>query len=116
MVQYFIDKFLRNEKMIVGTFLREGRYGMSKEIAKKDLINRLKTIKGHIAGIEKMIEEDTKSCNDILIQVAAIRASIHKVGLIILEEHARECLVGDKGTITKEELDKVLKSIVKFVK
>ncbi|WP_129599028.1 metal-sensitive transcriptional regulator [Anaerophilus nitritogenes] len=89
---------------------------MSKEDSKKDLINRLRTIKGHIAGVEKMIEEDTKSCNDILLQIAAIRASIHKVGLIILEEHAKDCLIEDKDTITKEELDKVLKTIIKFMK
>lgn len=89
---------------------------MSKENAKKDIINRLRTIKGHIAGIEKMVEEDTKTCDDILLQIAAIRASVHKVGLIILEEHTKDCLIGDNETLTKDEVDKVLKTIVKFVK
>ncbi|QZY55363.1 metal-sensitive transcriptional regulator [Crassaminicella profunda] len=89
---------------------------MAKEDAKKDIINRLRTIKGHIAGIEKMIEEDTKTCDDILLQIAAIRASVHKVGLIILEDHAKDCLIGDQEMVTREEVDKVLKTIVKFVK
>ncbi|WP_053954855.1 metal-sensitive transcriptional regulator [Inediibacterium massiliense] len=84
--------------------------------SKKDLINRLRTIKGHIAGVEKMIEEDTKSCNDVLLQIAAIRASIHKVGLIILQEHAKDCLLGDQDMISKEEVDKVLQTIIKFMK
>jgi DNA-binding FrmR family transcriptional regulator len=89
---------------------------MAKEDAKKDIINRLRTIKGHIAGIEKMIEEDTKTCDDILLQIAAIRSSVHKVGLIILEEHAKDCLIGDKEMVTRDEVDQVLKTIVKFVK
>ncbi|MBJ2354967.1 metal-sensitive transcriptional regulator, partial [Sphaerochaeta sp. S2] len=38
----------------------------------KKIINRLRTIKGHIAGIEKMVEEG-KPCDDILVQIAAIR-------------------------------------------
>ncbi|WP_231701813.1 metal-sensitive transcriptional regulator [Crassaminicella thermophila] len=96
--------------------MKEGMIFMAREDAKKDIINRLRTIKGHIAGIEKMIEEDTKTCEDILLQIAAIRASVHKVGLIILEEHAKDCLIGDKESLSKEEVENVLKTIVKFVK
>ncbi|MBB6216709.1 DNA-binding FrmR family transcriptional regulator [Anaerosolibacter carboniphilus] len=90
---------------------------MSREKAKSDVINRLKTIKGHIAGIEKMIEED-KSCDDILLQIAAIKASIHKVGLVIMEEHAKDCLINvDEGEmIEKEKVEKVLNTLVKFIK
>lgn len=90
---------------------------MSREAAKKDIVNRLRTIKGHIAGIEKMVEED-KTCDDILLQIAAIKASVHRVGLVIMEEHAKECLFnGNEGeSISKEQVEKVLSTIVKFVK
>jgi len=90
---------------------------MSKEAAKKDILNRLKTIKGHIAGIEKMVEED-KSCDEILLQVAAIKASIHKVGLVIMEEHAKECLINiaDGECLDREKVEKVIDTIVKFAK
>ncbi|MDF2548047.1 MAG: hypothetical protein K0R93_2945 [Anaerosolibacter sp.] len=90
---------------------------MSREKAKSDVINRLRTIKGHIAGIEKMVEED-KSCDDILLQIAAIKASIHKVGLVIMEEHAKECLINvDEGEmIQKDKVEKVLNTLVKFIK
>ncbi|MFZ5968611.1 MAG: metal-sensitive transcriptional regulator [Bacillota bacterium] len=90
---------------------------MSKEAAKKDIVNRLKTIKGHIAGIEKMIEED-KSCDEVLLQIAAIKASIHKVGMVIMEEHAKDCLMnsGEGETIRKEQVEKVLDTIVKYIK
>jgi CsoR family transcriptional regulator, copper-sensing transcriptional repressor len=90
---------------------------MSREAAKKDIINRLRTIKGHIAGIEKMVEED-KACDDILLQIAAIKASVHKVGLVIMEEHAKDCLihVEEGESLSKEQVEKVLSTIVKFAK
>lgn len=90
---------------------------MSKEQAKKDIINRLRTIKGHISGIEKMIEED-KPCDEVLLQVGAIKASIHKVGLLIMEEHAKECLINieDGESVSKDKVEKVLNTIVKYVK
>lgn len=90
---------------------------MSREQAKKDVLNRLRTIKGHISGIEKMIEED-KSCDEVLLQIGAIKASVHKVGLVIMEEHAKECLINiEEGeSLSKEKVEKVLNTIVKYVK
>ncbi len=84
---------------------------------KKKIINRLKTIKGHIAGIEKMIEED-KSCGDIIVQVTAIKASIHKVGLLIMEETAKDCLTaGENGdNMDRDKIEEVVKMLVKFSK
>ena len=90
---------------------------MSREQAKKDVLIRLRTIKGHISGIEKMIEED-KSCDEVLLQIGAIKASVHKVGLVIMEEHAKECLINiEEGeSLSKEKVEKVLNTIVKYVK
>jgi len=91
--------------------------GMEKDEMKKEIINRLKTIKGHIAGIERMVEED-KCCEDVLLQVTAIKASIHKVGLMIIEQHAKNCLIHEAQgeAIDKEQLEKVLETIIKFAK
>ncbi|MDI3310572.1 MAG: metal-sensitive transcriptional regulator [Thermoanaerobacterium sp.] len=88
---------------------------MSKSI-KDDVLLRLKTIKGHIAGIEKMVEED-KGCSNILLQIAAVRASLEKVGLSIINEHAEQCfLANEDGKITYEELQSVVDLLVKFLK
>lgn len=90
---------------------------MSREAARKDILNRLKTIKGHITGIEKMVEDD-KSCDDILLQIAAIKASVHKVGLVIMEEHAKECLVNiaEGDCLDREKVIKIIDTIVKYAK
>ena len=90
---------------------------MENEQARKNIINRLKTIKGHIAGVERMIEEG-KCCNDLLLQIAAIKASVHKVGLVIMEESAMNCLIPDEstGVVDKEEMEKIIKTLIQFSK
>jgi DNA-binding FrmR family transcriptional regulator len=87
---------------------------MENEQVKKNIINRLKTIKGHIAGVERMIEDD-KCCNDVLLQLAAIKAS---VGLVVMEESAMNCLVTDdeSGMVDKEEMEKIIKTLIQFSK
>jgi len=83
---------------------------------KKDIIFRLRTIKGHIDGIEKMVEEG-KTCDEILLQIAAIKSSIEKVGYSILENHAKECLVDiEKQGVNVEKVNRVIQSVLKFVK
>ncbi len=60
--------------------------------AKKDIQNRLKRIEGQVKGIEKMVDNET-CCKDILIQIAAIRAAINKVGTLVLENYAKDCFL-----------------------
>jgi DNA-binding FrmR family transcriptional regulator len=90
---------------------------MENEQARKNIINRLKTIKGHIAGVERMVEEG-KCCNDLLLQIAAIKASVHKVGLVIMEESAMNCLIPDEstGVVDKDEMEKIIKTLIQFSK
>lgn len=59
---------------------------------RKEVLDRLSRIEGHVRGIKKMIEED-RGCPDLLLQIAAVRAALAKVGLIVLEDHMETCLV-----------------------
>ena len=56
-----------------------------------NLHRRLRRIAGQIAGLERMIDEDIP-CEDILIQVNAIKSAIHKVGQIIMVGHIKHCV------------------------
>ncbi len=86
------------------------------DAAKQKVLNRLRTIKGHIAGIEKMVEDD-KSCADILLQITAVKSSVYKVGLTIIEEHAMQCLAEQPvDKIDREEVKIVLKQILDYTK
>jgi DNA-binding FrmR family transcriptional regulator len=64
---------------------------MAKEELRKSVLKRLGTIKGHITGIEKMVEEN-KNCEDILFQLGAVMGAINKLNAHILEGYTEECL------------------------
>ena len=47
----------------------------------KAILTRLRTVKGHIAGIERMVE-NKENCADILVQISATRSAIEKMAFI----------------------------------
>jgi CsoR family transcriptional regulator, copper-sensing transcriptional repressor len=56
------------------------------------VINRLKSIEGHVRGVEKMVEEDVY-CMDIVTQINAIQAALQKVSATILDRHLHTCVI-----------------------
>lgn len=83
---------------------------------RQDMLDRLKTIKGHIGGIERMIEEG-KGCQDILLQIAAVKASLEKVGYSLLQEHAVQCLVKDNDDkVSAGDVIELVNTILRFIK
>ena len=48
------------------------------------IVRRLKSIEGHIRGIEKMVEEDAY-CIDIVTQTQAVQAALNKVNSMVLD-------------------------------
>lgn len=59
---------------------------------KKDVLNRLATIEGHLKGIRKMVEED-QYCVDILKQAYAVERALQKLEVALLDGHLKGCVV-----------------------
>jgi CsoR family transcriptional regulator, copper-sensing transcriptional repressor len=59
--------------------------------AKRDVLNRVASIEGHIRGIRKMIEED-QYCVDVLKQTYAVERAIHKLEAVLVEGHLQSCV------------------------
>ena len=59
---------------------------------KQGLLNRLKTARGHVDGIIKLVEDDTY-CVEVIKQIAAGRGALDRVSRIELENHLEHCLV-----------------------
>jgi len=89
---------------------------MQGDSMKSDIKKRLNRIEGQVRGIQKMIDSDEK-CNDILIQIAAARAAINKVGGMILENYTKTCI---KNAVEKNEdnesVDNLIGTVIKFMK
>lgn len=85
--------------------------------AREVLLLRLRNIRGHILGIEKMIQEG-KPCVDILTQMIAVRASIEKVAHTLMEEHAQGCLEEglSSGKDPRELTVQVVKAVLDFMR
>jgi DNA-binding FrmR family transcriptional regulator len=58
---------------------------------KKQILNRLATIEGHLRGIRKMVEEDVY-CVDILKQSYAVERAVKAFESALLEGHLESCV------------------------
>lgn len=58
---------------------------------KRDIINRLRSIQGHLKGVERMVEED-QYCMDILAQTRAVERALQKLDAVILRNHLNTCV------------------------
>ena len=58
---------------------------------KEDVLQRLRTVQGHVAGLYRMVEHD-EYCIDIFNQIIAIQRSLDKVATKVLENHLHTCV------------------------
>lgn len=79
------------------------------------IINRLSRIEGHIRGIKMMVQE-SRSCPDVLVQIAAVRGAIDRVSRMILDEHLTECIAraAKEGNI-EDEIDELKAALDRFL-
>ena len=55
----------------------------------ENLHRRMKKLMGQLQAIDQMIDKDVP-CEDILIQINAVKGALHRVGQIVLEGHVRD--------------------------
>ncbi len=83
---------------------------------KQQVLNLLKTARGQISGIIKMVEED-RYCVDISKQILAVQAQLKKTNLKIIDQHIKHCV---KEAFTKgngdEKVDEIIELIDKYAK
>lgn len=79
---------------------------------KQDTIKRLKTARGHLRRVIKMVEEG-EYCIDILQQSLAVQSALKRTDEEILAGHLTHCV---KGALSDKEKDKQLKEILEVFK
>ncbi len=86
-----------------------------KKSIRRQVLNRMNYLIGHLEGIKKMIE-DEKYCIDIIKQNKAVIAAIKKLNRIILENHLNTCVTeAIKGKSEKERKKKIKKPVNKRI-
>ena len=67
------------------------------DVTKTEVTRRLRRIEGQVGGLLRMVEDD-RSCVDVLTQINAVRAALHKVEEKILGDHVSHCVAAAFGT------------------
>ena len=58
---------------------------------KTKLLNRARSIQGHMTAVVRMLEEDAY-CIDVIKQTQAIEKALEKLNALILAEHLQSCV------------------------
>lgn len=86
------------------------------EKIKTNVLSRMKRIEGQVRGIQGMIEAG-KDCEDILVQVKAVRSALQAANKLILKRYMLKCYAesAESGTDSKEALDKFVRVLTGFI-
>jgi len=81
---------------------------------KTSVLKRLSRIEGQVRGIAGMVEGD-RYCVDVVTQISAVRAALHKTEEEILRDHVSHCVAeafasGDE-TAQRDKLEELVDTI-----
>jgi CsoR family transcriptional regulator, copper-sensing transcriptional repressor len=79
---------------------------------KRAAVNRLKTVRGHLDGIIRMLENDAY-CVEVMKQLSAVQAALERTNRVMLHNHLETCfsqaILGGQGATAIDELVAALK-------
>ncbi len=78
---------------------------------KQGLINRLKSIEGHVRGVQRMVDEDAY-CIEIMNQNLAVQRALERVNTLILERHLQTCVTTAIQGDDPAERERVIEEIM----
>jgi CsoR family transcriptional regulator, copper-sensing transcriptional repressor len=78
---------------------------------KQQLLSRLKTIEGHVRGVQRMVDADTY-CIDLLKQTRAIQQALARLDSLILAEHLRGCVTTAIQSDSISERERVVNELL----
>jgi len=64
--------------------------------APDQLVVRLRRAEGQLRGVQRMLEEGS-DCQQVLTQLAAVKAAVDQVGLHLISERLRSCVANGEG-------------------
>ena len=83
--------------------------------AKKALMNRLARLEGHMRFIRGMVDQ-RRCADEILLQVAAVKAAINKFSAVLLDHELKACVNTCMTGDTDDRLEKITKVLSTLLK
>jgi DNA-binding FrmR family transcriptional regulator len=79
----------------------------------KEQLPSLNRIEGQIKGIKKMIE-DSRYCVEILTQLKAVKAAVHKVEQEVLKTHLNHCIRQAMASNNEDDIQKKIDELMQL--
>jgi DNA-binding FrmR family transcriptional regulator len=57
----------------------------------RQIVNRLKTARGHLDAVVRMVEEDAY-CPEVMKQLSAVQGSLERASRLVLRNHLETCV------------------------
>ncbi len=75
-----------------------------------DVLNRLRRAEGQVRGVQRLLE-DGADCRDVMTQLTAAQAALHRAGLRLMSAGMRYCLAhpdeAAAGGMTTEDMEEL---------
>lgn len=79
------------------------------------LLRRLSRVEGQVRGVARMVSEDAY-CIDVLTQIAAVRAALDQVGMRLLEDHVKHCVVDSVRAGEAGKVDELVRAVARYAR
>lgn len=77
----------------------------------EDILRRLKSVEGHVRGIQRMVDEGVY-CVDIVNQIVAVQRALKKVSGLVLDRHLHSCVTTAIQSDDDESRERVLTELM----
>lgn len=84
------------------------------EVARSEVLRRLKSVEGHVRGVAKMVEGGDVTYADVVQQTNAIFSAIKRINTVLLKDFVEE-RAGKEGA-SEEMVEDLMKAIDRVVK
>lgn len=79
----------------------------------RELCNRLRRVEGQARGVVRMIEEG-RSCADIAVQMAALKAAVNRAAMAFVASYLEQCLAEAKEQDAAQALSRVTEMFMRL--
>jgi DNA-binding FrmR family transcriptional regulator len=92
---------------------RWGRLSCVKDQYRSSVVNRLRSARGHLDAVLRMVEEDAY-CPDVMKQLSAVQGQVEKANRIVLRNHLETCVTAAMQAGRGDEIVDELMEALRF--
>lgn len=84
-----------------------------KETYRRDVVNRLRSARGHLDAVLRMVDEDAY-CPDVMKQLSAVQGQVERASRLVLRNHLETCVAAAMAAGRTEEIVDELMEALRF--